>query len=115
MDFFLILTRDTKTAQSARLIIHISSFCHPRTDQNNYGNFGLYDQVNALKWVYDEIHHFGGGQGSLLRDQCSDKRPTVGPPIPNKDNSKITIFGWSAGSRSVGAHMISELGIIGLV
>ena len=30
----------------------------------HYGNFGLYDQVNALKWVHDEIHNFGGGQGS---------------------------------------------------
>ena len=37
----------------------------PKTDKNNYGNFGLYDQVNALKWVHDEIHHFGGGEGSL--------------------------------------------------
>ena len=31
--------------------------------------------------------------------------------IPAEDNEKITIFGWSAGSRSVGAHMISEQGI----
>ena len=67
LDFSQILTRDAKIAQSARVTIYVnpSLFWHPRTDENNYGNFGLYDQVNALKWVHDEIHHFGGGQGSL--------------------------------------------------
>lgn len=38
------------------------------------------------------------------------RRWQSGPILP-KDKTKITIFGWSAGSRSVGAHMISELGI----
>ena len=51
-------------------------------DDNRYGNFGLYDQQNALKWIHNEIEHFGGNK------------------------NKVTIFGFSAGSRSVGAHMV---------
>ncbi|XP_054165680.1 acetylcholinesterase-like [Oppia nitens] len=49
------------------------------------GNVGFFDQLLALKWVRDNIHKFGG------------------------DKDKITIFGESAGSWSVSAHILSPL------
>lgn len=47
------------------------------------GNFGLKDQVAALKWVRNNIENFGG------------------------DKNKVTIFGQSAGAASVHYHMLS--------
>ncbi|CAG2176651.1 unnamed protein product, partial [Oppiella nova] len=49
------------------------------------GNVGFYDQLLALKWVRENIHAFGG------------------------DRDQITIFGQSAGSWSVSAHILSPL------
>lgn len=49
------------------------------------GNMGLYDQLLLLKWVQENIHHFGG------------------------DPNQVTIFGQNAGAFSVGFHIISPL------
>ncbi|CAG9824761.1 unnamed protein product [Phaedon cochleariae] len=53
-------------------------------DQVIPGNYGLKDQVMALKWVQDNIKYFGG------------------------DPEKVTIFGESAGGASVNFHYMSK-------
>ncbi|KAI0059490.1 carotenoid ester lipase precursor [Artomyces pyxidatus] len=50
------------------------------------GNLGLHDQRQALRWVHKYVHAFGG------------------------DPDKVTIWGQSAGSMSVGLQMITNGG-----
>ncbi|XP_048211356.1 cocaine esterase-like isoform X2 [Perognathus longimembris pacificus] len=54
-------------------------------DQHATGNWGLLDQVAALRWVQQNIAHFGG----------------------NPD--RVTIFGQSAGGISVSSHVLSPM------
>ncbi|XP_031571703.1 uncharacterized protein LOC116305864 [Actinia tenebrosa] len=54
-------------------------------DRNLKGNYGMLDQVFALRWVNNNMRSFGG------------------------DPSKITIFGESAGGMSVSLLMLSPL------
>ncbi|XP_040838510.1 cocaine esterase-like [Ochotona curzoniae] len=54
-------------------------------DQHASGNWGYLDQVAALRWVQKNIAHFGG----------------------NPD--RVTIFGESAGGRSVSSHVLSPM------
>ncbi|KAM4734643.1 fatty acyl-CoA hydrolase precursor, medium chain [Anableps anableps] len=54
-------------------------------DEHVPGNFGLLDQIQALKWVKEHIHNFGGNQ------------------------DLVTIFGESAGGVSVSLLLLSPL------
>uniref|UniRef100_A0A0G2JV37 Carboxylic ester hydrolase n=1 Tax=Rattus norvegicus TaxID=10116 RepID=A0A0G2JV37_RAT len=54
-------------------------------DEHARGNWGYLDQVAALRWVQQNIAHFGGN--------------------PNR----VTIFGVSAGGTSVSSHVISPM------
>ncbi|XP_071041194.1 pyrethroid hydrolase Ces2e isoform X3 [Parasteatoda tepidariorum] len=54
-------------------------------DENAKGNYGLLDQILALKWIQEHIENFGG-------------KPT-----------DVTIFGNSAGGACVGLHLISPM------
>ncbi len=54
-------------------------------ESGHSGNYGLYDQLEAIKWVHNHIKDFGG----------------------NPDN--ITLFGQSAGAMSIQQHCLSPL------
>ncbi|XP_044049294.1 fatty acyl-CoA hydrolase precursor, medium chain isoform X2 [Siniperca chuatsi] len=54
-------------------------------DEHMSGNFGLLDQIEALKWIQQHIHNFGG------------------------DPDFVTIFGESAGGASVSLLLLSPL------
>ena len=56
-----------------------------RAEAGHSGNYGLYDQLCAIKWVKNNISSFGG------------------------DSKRITVMGQSAGAMSVQLHALSPL------
>jgi carboxylesterase type B len=63
--------------------ISSSSGFFSTNDDNAPGNYGIRDQIAALRWVNNEIHSFGG------------------------DPRAITIFGHDAGAISVNILMLT--------
>lgn len=90
------LYKDGTLAQHGVLLVTVNYrlgvfgfFAHPELTRESphhaSGNYGLLDQIAALRWVVDNIAKFGG------------------------DSSNITLFGQSAGAQDTGILMTSPL------
>nr|XP_039272096.1 neuroligin-4, Y-linked-like [Styela clava] len=53
------------------------------SNQHSPGNYGLWDQIKALEWIYKNIEHFGG------------------------DKTRVTLFGSGSGAASISLLMVS--------
>ena len=85
----------TKLAKSGVIVITINYrlgafgfLCHPllgvEGENESGGNYGLWDQLEAIRWVKENIEDFGG------------------------DQHNITVFGQSAGAMSLQALAVTE-------
>tara|TARA_R110002049_G_scaffold94988_23_gene233538 strand:- start:50 stop:1597 length:1548 start_codon:yes stop_codon:yes gene_type:complete len=59
-------------------------FSHPELTGEAVANFGLWDQLAALRWIQENIHHFGG------------------------DPERVLLFGESAGAEDILALLYSD-------
>ena len=54
-------------------------------DHHSRGNYGMYDQLQALRFIQENIRYFGG------------------------DPNQVTIAGVGSGAASVGLHIVSPM------
>ncbi|CAN7993314.1 unnamed protein product, partial [Ixodes hexagonus] len=64
--------------------LHVLGFLGDGSDDAP-GNVALYDQLLALNWTINYVHHFGG------------------------NSSSIVVHGYEAGARSLGLHLLSPV------
>lgn len=85
-DGLALASRDVVVVTVNYRLGHLGFFAHPALEEEageRLYNFALLDQIAALQWVQENIHAFGG------------------------DAANVTLFGESAGARSVLSLMAS--------